>query len=147
MRASVVVETSQDRASLGPQLKTTLGGLEKESVEKNPDYWGGWSDDKFDRVIIKIVLENATQVQMLRAGDADFISIVPADAMATLDAEEGITTARLPSWKNSQYLLNTKKYPTDNKMFRQALTRIWDYETVVKEIYADSAQVATGPRQ
>jgi peptide/nickel transport system substrate-binding protein len=113
-------------------------------LEKNPDYWGGWGENSFDRVILKVVTENATQVQMLKSGEADLISLVPADAVATLGAEEGITTELHPSWKNSMYLINTRKYPTDNKAFRQALTKIWDYDSVVRDIYAGSAEVARG---
>ena len=34
-------------------------------LEKFDDYWGGWTDQNFDRVILKPVTENATQVQLL----------------------------------------------------------------------------------
>ena len=113
-------------------------------LEQNKDYWGGWSDQNFERVILKPVTENATQVQMLRGGEADFISLVPADAVEKLNSEEGIIAKGIPSWKNSQFLINTSKAPTDNKKFRQALTHLWDYETVAKEIYAGLAVPARG---
>ncbi|MEQ8654482.1 MAG: ABC transporter substrate-binding protein [Kiloniellales bacterium] len=114
-------------------------------LEKFPEYWGGWGEDSFERVFLKTVTENATQVQMLKSGEADLISLVPADAMESLNAEEGITTALLSSWMNSMYLINVAKAPTDNLKFRQALTLIWDYESVVNDIYAGSATVARGP--
>lgn len=113
-------------------------------LEKNADYWGGWNNGNFDRVLLKVVTENATQMQMLKSGEADFISLVPADAVATLNKQDGITAESVPSWKNSQFLINTKIYPTDNKMFRQALTFLWDYKTVVRDIYAGHAEVAKG---
>lgn len=113
-------------------------------LEKNGDYWGGWDDSKFDRVILRVVLENATQVQMLRSGEADFISLVPADAMASMKEDPKLEVALIPSWKNSQFLINTKKAPTDNVKFRQALAHLWDYETVVRDIYAGSAEPARG---
>jgi peptide/nickel transport system substrate-binding protein len=114
-------------------------------LEKFDDYWGGWSDKNFDRVILKVVTENATQVQMLKSGEADFISLVPADAVDNLNKDPGIVAGGAPSWKNSQFLINTKKAPTDNKKFRQALTHLWDYQTVVRDIYAGHAEVARGP--
>jgi peptide/nickel transport system substrate-binding protein len=113
-------------------------------LDKNPDYWGGWKDGQFDRVILKFVKENATQVQMLKSGEADFISLVPADAMEGLNKDPAITAQGQPSWKNSQFLINTKKAPTDNAKFRQALTHIWDYDSVVNDIYAGNATVAKG---
>jgi peptide/nickel transport system substrate-binding protein len=113
-------------------------------LEKNADYWGGWKAGQFDRVILKFVKENATQVQMLKSGEADFISLVPADAMEGLNKDPAITAQGQSSWKNSQFLINTKKAPTDNVKFRQALTHIWDYDSVVNDIYAGNATVAKG---
>jgi len=113
-------------------------------LEANADYWGGWTKNQFDRVILKVVTENATQVQMLKSGEADFISLVPADLVDSLNKEPGIAAYAEPSWKNSQYLINTKKYPTDNVAFRQALTHLWDYDTVVEHIYAGHADVGRG---
>ena len=114
-------------------------------LEKNADYWGGWSDDNFDRVILRIVTENATQVQMLKSGEADFISIVPADQVEQLDKEDGITARSIASWKNSQFLINTKKAPTDNTDFRRALVHLWDYASVVNDIYGGHALPGRGP--
>ena len=113
-------------------------------LEKNSDYWGGWKEGQLDRVILKFVKENATQVQMLKSGEADFISLVPADAMTSLDKDPAITARGQESWKNSQFLINTQKAPTNNTKFRQALTHIWDYESVVNDIYAGNATVAKG---
>jgi len=131
-------------AGTGPYTVRQWAKGQQVVLEKNPSYWGGWTDKNFDRVILRVVTENATQVQMLKSGEADFISIVPADAVASLDKEEGISAYAIPSWKNSQYLINTQKPPTDNKKFRQALTHLWDYETVVRDIYAGHAEVARG---
>lgn len=113
-------------------------------LEKFEDYWGGFTERNFDRVILKVVTENATQVQMLRSGEADFISLVPADALAALDADPALVAQAIPSWKNSQFLINVGKAPTDNLDFRRALTHAWDYASVVENIYASSAEVASG---
>lgn len=114
-------------------------------LDKNPEYWGGWSDDRFDRVILKVVTENSTQMQMLKSGEADFISLVPADVVETLNQEPGIDAYAIASWKNSQFLINTRKAPTDNPAFRRALTHLWDYDSVVNDIYAGFATVGRGP--
>lgn len=113
-------------------------------LDKNDDYWGGWTDKNFDRVILKPVTENATQVQMLKSGEAQFISLVPSDMVNTLNDEPNVSSYAIPSWKNSQFLINTQKAPTDNKKFRQALTHLWDYDTVVSDIYAGHADVGRG---
>ncbi len=131
-------------AGTGPYMVRQWEKDQHVILDKNPDYWGGWTDKNFDRVLLKVVTENATQVQMLKAGEADFISLVPADAVDTLNAKDGISARGIPAWKNSQYLINTKKSPTDNVKFRRALTHLWDYDTVVRDIYAGHAVPAKG---
>jgi len=132
-------------AGTGPYTVRQWDKAQQVVLEKNGDYWGGWTDSNFERVILKIVTENSTQLQMLKAGEAQFISLVPADMVDSVNKEEGLTAYAIPSWKNSQFLINTQKAPTDNKKFRQALTHIWDYETVVNDIYAGYAEVGRGP--
>ena len=132
-------------AGTGPYTVRQWDKAQQVVLEKNADYWGGWTEGQFDRVILKVVTENSTQLQMLKAGEADFISLVPADMVDSVNQEKGLTAYAIPSWKNSQFLINTKKAPTDNKKFRQALTHIWDYDTVVNEIYAGYADVGRGP--
>ncbi len=132
-------------AGTGPYSVRQWDKAQQVVLEKNDDYWGGWTDSNFDRVILKIVTENSTQLQMLKAGEAQFISLVPADMVDSVNKEDGLSAYAIPSWKNSQFLINTSKAPTDNKKFRQALTHIWDYETVVNDIYAGYAEVGRGP--
>ena len=131
-------------AGTGPYTVRQWTKGQQVVLEAFNDYWGGWEDDQFDRVILKVVTENATQVQMLKSGEADFISLVPADAVVSLNEDPGIVAKSVPSWKNSQFLINTRKAPTDNLKFRQALTHLWDYETVVNDIYAGHAAVGRG---
>ncbi|MEM1222867.1 MAG: ABC transporter substrate-binding protein [Verrucomicrobiota bacterium] len=113
-------------------------------LEQNADYWGGWQDGQITRVIYKIVRESATQVQLLLAGEADFLSLVSVDLLDTFEANPDIRVAYIPSWKNSQFLINTRKGPTRDPDFRRALVHAWDYETVVSKVYAGSADVARG---
>jgi len=129
----------------GPYTVRQWDKAQQVVLESNPDYWGGWTDKNFNRVILKVVTENSTQLQMLKAGEAQFISLVPADMVDSVNQEKGLTAYAIPSWKNSQFLINTQKAPTDNRKFRQALTHIWDYNTVVKDIYAGYATVGRGP--
>lgn len=132
-------------AGTGPYMVRQWEKGQQTVLEKNPDFHGGWTDKNFDRVILKSVTENATQVQMLKSGEADFISLVPADVVSSLNEEEGISAYAVDSWKNQQFLINTKKGATSNKKFRQALTHIWDYDSVVNDIIAGYAKPARGP--
>lgn len=112
-------------------------------LEANPNYWGGVPKDRFDRVVIKVVREASTQIQLIRSGDADIISLVPIDLVKSLKADVKVDLA--PSWYNSQILINTKRPPTDVPLFRQGLLHAWDYAGVARYIYGGSATVPSGP--
>lgn len=115
-------------------------------LEKNADYWGGWKGGEADRIIVRIVSEVSTQLQMLRSGEADMtFATIPFDMVDTLTQDPDIKIEIVDSWQYVPAPINTKKPPTDNLKFRQALTHIMDYETVSKEIYAGLASVPQGP--
>ena len=133
-------------AGTGPYKVRQWTKAQQIVLEKFDDYWGGWTGEEFDRVIVRIISENATQVQMLRAGEADIIfSPAPSDLLKKLAAEEGISVGAFDAWICVPMAINTRKYPTDNKMFRQALAHIMDYEAVSKDIYDGYASVPQAP--
>jgi len=132
-------------AGTGPYRVRQWDRGQQTVLERFPDYWGGWQDRNFSRVILKTVLESATQIQLLRTGDADIVAPVPADAILGLTRNPKIRVAQAPSWNNTQFLINTAKPPTDNLAFRQALSHLWDYNTVAETVYAGSAEPAAGP--
>lgn len=115
-------------------------------LEKNADYWGGWKGGEADRIIVRIVSEVSTQLQMLRSGEADLtFATIPFDLVASLKQDPNIKVDVVESWQYLPGPINVKKPPTDNLKFRQALTHIMDYETVAKQIYAGLASVPQGP--
>ncbi len=111
-------------------------------LERNKDYWRGWTGGEADRIIVRIVTEVSTQLQMLRSGEADMtFATIPFDMVETLKTEEGIKVAVVDSWQNLVAPINTKKAPTDNPKIRQAILRLIDYDTISSQIYAGLASV------
>ncbi len=97
-------------------------------LERNKDYWRGWKGGEPDRIIVKIVSEVSTQLQMLRSGEADMtFSTIPFDMITTLQQDPNIKVDIFDSWMWVPAKINVKKPPTDNLKFRQALTHIMDY--------------------
>ncbi|HZT19400.1 MAG TPA: ABC transporter substrate-binding protein [Dongiaceae bacterium] len=115
-------------------------------LERNRDYWGGWKGDEADRIIIRIVSEVSTQLQMLRSGEADMtFATIPFDMIGTLTKDPNIKVEVVDSWQYLPAPINVQLAPTNNLKFRQALTHIMDYDTVAKQIYAGLASVPEGP--
>ncbi len=113
-------------------------------LEKFDDYWGGWEDGQFDRAIVKTVAEGSTRIQLIKSGEAD-VTAVPTDQVKAVDETEGVSVTQGTSWRNSMFLLNLKKYPTDNAKFREALTHLWDYESVLNDILHGIGTAPVGP--
>ncbi|MEZ5924192.1 MAG: ABC transporter substrate-binding protein [Hyphomicrobiaceae bacterium] len=114
-------------------------------LERNKDYWGGWTGGEADRVIVRMVTEISTQLQMLRSGEADLLfSTIPFDMVETLKQDPNIKVYVGPSWQYLYGPINVKKAPTDNLKFRQAIQHLIDYDTIAKQIYAGLATVPTG---
>lgn len=113
-------------------------------LEKFDDYWGGWEEGQIDRVIVKNVAEGSTRIQMITSGEAD-VTAVPTDQVKTVDAVDGVSITQGTSWRNSMFLFNFKKPPTDNQKFRQALTHLWDYESVLNDLMFGVATAPVGP--
>lgn len=131
-------------AGSGPYMVESWEPDQQTVLVKYEDYWGGWEGHHFSKVILKTVLEQSTQVQMLEAGEADVATLVPVDSLQGLENNPDIAVHIVPSWMNSQFLINVQKPPTDDPLVRQAICYAWDYQTVVDSIYNGMATVAEG---
>ncbi|MBI3761999.1 MAG: ABC transporter substrate-binding protein [Chloroflexi bacterium] len=132
-------------AGSGPyRLKSWEAG-QQITLVRFDDYWGGWEGRHFSTILLPIVTESSTMVQMIEGGEADFASLVPVDSIPGLQQNADVEVVIAPSWKNSMFLINTQKPPTDNVKFRQALAYAWDYEKVVNDVYNGMAEAALGP--
>lgn len=128
----------------GPYKLTKVDPGKLIVLDKYDDYWGGWEDGQIDRVIQQIVFEASTRIQMLTSGEADLIN-APLDQMKSLGELPNVDVAAGTSWRNSMFLFNVAKYPTDNKKFREALSYLWDYKSVLDNIYHGYGTMPVGP--
>ena len=129
----------------GPYKVTQWVPNQQIVLERNKDYWRGWTGGEADRIIIRIVAEVSTQLQMLRSGEADMTyATIPFDMVETLKQDPNIKVEVVPSWQNLVGPINTKKAPTDNPKIRQAILRLIDYDTIATQIYAGLVSVPKG---
>ena len=98
----------------------------------------------FDSVIIKVVSEASTRLQMIEGGVVDYALLIPVQLLERLDSNPSISISYRPSWINHFYLLNTKKHPTDDIWVRRAIAASMDREAIAKYVYRDSGTEAAG---
>lgn len=128
----------------GPYKLTKVDPGKLILLDRYDGYWGGWEDGQIDRVIQQIVSESSTRIQMLTSGEADLIK-APLSQIKSLGELPNVDVAAGGSWRNTMYLFNVSKYPTDNKKFREALAYLWDYKSVLENIYHGFGTKPIGP--
>jgi len=132
-------------AGTGPYIIEKLELNQQKVLTRFDDYWDGWDGKHFDRIIIKIVSENSTKVQMMMDGEVDIFRGLPVDLLPRLEKAEGVEVLSESGYKSHMLLLNTKKFPTDNLKIRQAICYAFDYEAAVNSINKGYAKLASGP--
>ena len=114
-------------------------------LEKFDNYWRGWKrPTHYSSILIQVVSESSTRVQMIKSGLADYAILIPTQLLKALDDSPDIDVTYLDSWTNEFYLLNTKKPPTDNLWFRRAVASSFDRQTIVKHVYKNTGIEAKG---
>ena len=109
------------------------------------DYWGGWREGQFDRIVFEVVIDPVVRQQMLEAGEADMSYDLLRENWAALDARDDVTVYVNPSFQNLLGLFNMKKEPTNNKLVRQALSYAFPYQQFIESVMLGQATQAYGP--
>lgn len=115
------------------------------TMVKFPDYFKGWKPGQIDRVIYKLVPEEATVKMMLKSGEADMVNQwLTAETFSEFKKTPGIVVAENPSTQLFHIAMNVQKKPTDNKYLRLAVAHAFDYEQACRDIFGGAVQ-ARGP--
>jgi peptide/nickel transport system substrate-binding protein len=122
-------------------------------LERNPDY--AWAPEGLhqgppllDRVVFKLVLEEATRLATLETGEAQIIDEVPATRVAAIQDAGAFEILGAPRYGIARNLfLHTRLAPTDDLRVRQALIHATDLEglnrAVFRGVYPIARQVLT----
>jgi peptide/nickel transport system substrate-binding protein len=95
---------------------------------RNDDYWGGWTDDQFDRVSLEIVVDAATIFQMIQSGEVDGAIGILEEHIPLVDALPDYKPVIAPTFQSEHWNFNTGKPPLDDVRVRQALSYSFPYE-------------------
>ena len=109
------------------------------------DYWGGWEEGQFEKVIYELIEDPVVLQQKIESGEADFTYQVAPDNLPALQKNPDLVVYTNPSFQNLVGLLNTVKPPLDNPLVRQALSYTFPYEQFIQGVMGDRATQAFGP--
>jgi peptide/nickel transport system substrate-binding protein len=117
-------------AGTGPYTVASYNsGQEFEVILKAyPKYWDGWSGAHYKRVVFRVVPQDTTAAQLLRAGQVSFVEQMSPSLWASLRGTPGIRLTSSPSWQN---LLGQLNCQTLSLPVRQAISYGIDYAGIV----------------
>ncbi|MBC7224407.1 MAG: LysM peptidoglycan-binding domain-containing protein [Anaerolineae bacterium] len=135
----------------GP-FKFVEGKLDEQIVlERYEDYYGGADDLPpvgpafVDRVIFKVLPEDATRVAALQAGEANIIQGVPAHVIPALEKDPNVVVKACGGTRPHFMEMNVTKPPFDDVRVRKAMNYAVDVETIINKLYGGRATVLPGP--
>ncbi|MEJ5200135.1 MAG: glutathione ABC transporter substrate-binding protein [Anaerolineae bacterium] len=115
------------------------------TVEKFADYWNPDQGAKVDRFIIKPVPEAGTRINMLLAGDAQFINTVPYAQVKQLQGNPNVAIAENEAIYTFWVAMNTQKEPFKDKRVRQALNYAIDKKAIIDSVLAGYGKPVDSP--
>ncbi|MBK8618110.1 MAG: ABC transporter substrate-binding protein [Anaerolineales bacterium] len=118
-------------AGTGPYMLESYTADQELVLTQNTEYWGGWEDGQYEKVLVTFVPEATTRQQLLEGGEVDLVTSVPADAYASFAENPDYTASLEPALFNYTAFFNTLKAPLDNVKVRQALSYAMPYEDII----------------
>lgn len=116
----------------GPYKLESYKPNEEIVLVRNPDYWGGWKDTQFQKVVLTVTQEANTARQLLESGETDGMQMVPYDAVPTMQSNPDVSVHIRPALLSVNMQLNVQHKPLDNVLVRQALAYATPYEDAIK---------------
>ena len=118
-------------AGTGPYMLESYTADQELVLTQNTEYWGGWEEGQYEKVLVTFVPEATTRQQLLEGGEVDLVTSVPADAYASFAENPDYTASLEPALFNYTAFFNTLKAPLDNVKVRQALSYAMPYEDII----------------
>lgn len=119
-------------------------------MERFADYYGGASDippvgpAKVDRVIFKIIPENASRVAALLSGDVHIVNELPPSAMKQVEASSNAAVAKVNGTRTFFVSLNVAKKPFDDVRVRRALNHAVNKKLIIDRVLNGTATPLNG---
>jgi peptide/nickel transport system substrate-binding protein len=131
-------------AGTGPYTFESYEPGQRLLLKRFEDYWGGWENGQFTKVIYETVPDAATREQMLRNGDVDIAEDIDEESYAALAKESGIAVNITPSFAMLFGFFNETKPPLDNMKVRQALAYSFPYDDALKIVQGGHGKPGRG---
>lgn len=132
---------SAEALGSGPyQLERFTSG-DRVVLSAREDYWG--EAPEFDKVVFRIIPEDASRIAALQTGEVDLITVFPPSDVERLDGRDGIKAGAVPSTRFMFVKYNTLKEPfKDNPTLWRALNYAVDRQAIIDNLWSGMGEIA-----
>lgn len=114
--------------------------------ERNPDYPDGLGGPpRLDRLVWRVIPDNAAQVAEVRAGEADLALHPPPGGVSELAERAGVRVVQKPSRTFSFIVWNGRRPPLDDPRVRRALALAIDREEILTGLRHGLGELGISP--
>lgn len=135
---------SKNPVGTGPFMFKEWKAGESVELVKNPNYWREGLP-YLDRIIFRVVAEDVSRVNQVRAGDADLMYNPPPALLAAIEQDKSLQVKIIPTVRTIFIGLNTSKPPLNDVRVRQALNYAIDKEKLCKVLMRGLAKPSDSP--
>jgi peptide/nickel transport system substrate-binding protein len=128
----------------GPYQAESSDTGDATELTRYASYWGGWDGDHFETIVLRVVEDPETRVELIESGDADIVVNAPLTSLADLASSSDITVEHHTSLM-VQYLAMTVAGPLTTPNARLALNWAFPYDDVLSGVLFGYAMPAKGP--
>ena len=144
------VDLSKEPVGTGPYTFVTHNPDSNFVIERNDNYWqqGGESVPKkppIERVNFKVIVEQASQLSALKAGNVDLINDPPADSLKSLAGQQKFTVTDRHAGGFDFLIFPMGSEAFSNKKIRRGVTRLIPRPQIMKSVYNGLGQKAYTP--
>ncbi len=120
-------------------------------LARNPDYWSSDRIPQIDKIVFRVIKNEAVRMAELRKGGLDIVSVPPALYPSVLDPEghlrpaysKGYSVKTYPTFNHHLIGFNIEMVPDVH--LRRAMSFGTDREAIVRELLSGFADVINGP--
>lgn len=135
---------ASNEAGSGPYTLKSYTTNQEASFVKFKDYYRGF-DGQADNVVIRYIVESATQRDSLLNGDVDIAYDVATADLPSFDSNKDFSVIKKDTLVQLYIHFNMQKGPTTDPRVREAIRLAYDYDAHVKSILQGNGAVAKGP--
>lgn len=127
----------------GPFLFESRVPGEQFVLAKNDKYWG--TKPKVDKVVVKVVPEDATRIAMVETGEAHIAEPLPVTEIERVQASSTMSLYRSEALGVDFIGFNLRKKPFDDARVRQAISYALNKESFLTGIYNGIGKISNTP--